>query len=42
MPTIRLTKSAVDALQLEPKGQKIYRDDQLPGFGLVVSSKSKT
>jgi len=42
MPTIRLTKSAVDALQLEPKGQKIYRDDQLPGFGLVVGSKSKT
>lgn len=42
MPTIRLTKSTVDALPLEAKGQKIYRDDQLPGFGLVVGSKSKT
>ena len=41
MPTLRLTKSTVDALPFEAKGQKIYRDDQLPGFGLVVGSKSK-
>ncbi len=42
MPVIRLTKSAVDALLFEAKGQKIYRDDQLPGFGVVVGAKSKT
>lgn len=42
MPTIRLTRSTVDAPPFEAKGQRIYRDDLLPGFGLVVGSKSKT
>jgi hypothetical protein len=42
MPTIRLTKNAIGALPFEAQGQKIYRDDQLPGFGLVVGSKSKS
>ena len=42
MPAIRLRKSAVDALPFEAKGQKNYCDDQIPGFGLAASSKSKT
>jgi integrase len=42
MPSLHLTKSAVEALPFAEKGQKIFRDEQLLGFGLVVGAKSKT
>ncbi|MEC8196088.1 MAG: Arm DNA-binding domain-containing protein, partial [Pseudomonadota bacterium] len=41
MPTLRFTKRAIDALPYPTKGQVLYRDEMLRGFGLRVGSKSK-
>jgi hypothetical protein len=42
MPKLKLTKSAIDALPYATKGQVLYCDAELPGFYLIVGSKSKT
>uniref|UniRef100_UPI00289ABB87 hypothetical protein n=1 Tax=Candidatus Igneacidithiobacillus taiwanensis TaxID=1945924 RepID=UPI00289ABB87 len=41
--TIRLRKSTVDSIELPQPGSPpvFYRDDQLVGFGLKVTPKSK-
>lgn len=41
MPTFNLTKRSIDAIPLERSGQKLYRDSELPGFGLRVGTRSK-
>lgn len=41
MPTISLTKKNVEALPRPTKGQVLYRDSQLTGFGLRVGTSSK-
>lgn len=42
MPTIRLTKRAIEALPFPARGQVFYRDAELTGFGLRVGSRAKT
>lgn len=42
MPKLKLTKSAIEALPYTAKGQVLYCDTDLPGFYLIVGSKSKT
>nr|WP_250852422.1 Arm DNA-binding domain-containing protein [Acinetobacter sp. ANC 5414] len=39
---MKLNKSNVDAIPLTEKGQKIYRDSELIGFAVRVTTKSKT
>jgi len=39
---MKLTKSAVDKLAFTEKGQVFHWDDELPGFGLYIGTKSKT
>lgn len=39
---MRITDLAIRKLPFEANGQKRYRDDTLPGFGLIVGTKSKT
>lgn len=39
---MKLNKSNVDAIPLEEKGQKIYRDSELTGFAVRVTTKSKS
>lgn len=41
MPTLRFTKRAVEQLPQPAKGQVLYRDEVLRGFGLRVGSASK-
>jgi hypothetical protein len=41
MPSIRFTRRTIDALALAQKGQVLYRDDELNGFGLRVGTTSK-
>lgn len=41
MPTLRFTKRSVDALPFPAKGQVLYRDEMLRGFGLRVGAQSK-
>ncbi|NOC91931.1 integrase family protein [Ruegeria sp. HKCCD6604] len=41
MPTLRFTKRAIEALPHTHKGQVLYRDEMLRGFGLRVGSNSK-
>lgn len=41
MPTIRLTKRAIEAIPHPTDGQAFYRDTILPGFGLRVGKRSK-
>jgi integrase len=41
MPAIRLTKRTVEALPYPQNGQILYRDLDLPGFGVRVGKKSK-
>lgn len=41
MPSLRLTRTTVDALPFAAGGQVLYRDVILPGFGLRVGSRSK-
>ncbi|MGE0265701.1 MAG: integrase arm-type DNA-binding domain-containing protein, partial [Candidatus Obscuribacterales bacterium] len=38
----KLTKSFVKSIRFPERGQVIYRDDQLPGFGLRVTPGSKS
>jgi integrase len=42
MPTLKITKGAVDGLAHPPKGQKLYMDEALKGFGVLVGAKTKT
>jgi integrase len=42
MPVLHFTKSSVDKIQPPVRGQVLYRDATLPGFGLRVGTKSKT
>ena len=42
MPTIKLTKTTIDAIVPPAAGQIFYRDTELPGFGLRVGTRSKT
>lgn len=41
MPTIRLTKRSIDAIKRPASGQVLYRDTDLPGFGLRVGTQSQ-
>lgn len=41
MPNLRLTRRAVDEIPYALKGQVLYRDTMLPGFGLRVGAQSK-
>lgn len=42
MPNLRLTRHSVDEIPHPKRGQAIYRDTMLPGFGVRVGAKSKT
>ena len=42
MAILRLTKSTVEQIPLTSQGQKLYCDDKLSGFWLVVGTQSKT
>ncbi len=39
---IHITVRSVDALPFEATGQRVYWDDELGGFGVVVGTKTKT
>jgi integrase len=41
MPTIKLTKRTIDAIAPASAGQLLYRDADLPGFGLRVGTRTK-
>jgi hypothetical protein len=41
MPTIRLTKRTIEAIEPPASGQVLYRDADLAGFGLRVGTKSR-
>ncbi|WP_353473436.1 integrase arm-type DNA-binding domain-containing protein [Salipiger sp. H15] len=41
MPSLRLTRRAIDEIPFAQKGQVFYRDTTLPGFGLPVGAQSK-
>lgn len=41
MPTLRFTKRTIDALPHPEKGQVLYRDEILRGFGLRAGAQSK-
>ena len=42
MPKVKLTKSVIDAIPLTDQGQKVYFDNQMTGFALVVGQTAKT
>jgi integrase len=42
MSKIRLTKATVDRLPYASQGQRLYFDEKLPGFGLLVGKRTKT
>ncbi|GLS17281.1 integrase [Labrys miyagiensis] len=42
MPTVRLTKRTIESIPLTASGQTLYRDTELPGFGLRVGTRAKT
>ena len=42
MPNLRLTRRTVDDIPHPERGQAIYRDTLLPGFGVCVGAKLKT
>ena len=42
MAKIKITKGNVDKLQPPAKGQKLYMDEVLKGFGILVGAKAKT
>jgi integrase len=39
---MRLTDLSIQKLPLQEKGQKTYRDDTVPGFGIRVGTRTKT
>src|SRR5262245_17973793 len=41
-PDMRFSDASLRALPTPVCGQKLYTDDSLPGFGLRVSTKTKT
>ena len=41
MPTLRLTKRAIEALPFAITGQILYRDSELTGFGVRIGKRSK-
>lgn len=41
MPMIRLTKRAIDAIPQPPAGQVLYRDIDLPGFGIRIGRRCR-
>src|SRR4051794_9051936 len=41
MPTLNLTKRSIEAVPLTTRGQVLYRDTELKGFGIRVGSTSK-
>lgn len=41
MPTLRLTKRTIEAIVPPSAGQVLYRDADLPGFGLRVGTRSR-
>lgn len=41
MPSLRLSRGAIDDIPLAASGQVLYRDTLLSGFGLRVGSRSK-
>lgn len=41
MPNVRLNKRTIDCLPSPKAGQVLYRDTDLPGFGLRVGTRSK-
>lgn len=42
MPKAKLTERFVDSLPFTQEGQAVYTDEDLPGFGIVIGTKSKT
>lgn len=42
MPVIHLTKRSIDAIPPPPSGQILYRDANLPGFGLLVGTRGRS
>lgn len=42
MPVTRITKSLIDSLPYTESGQLIYMDKDLPGFGCIIGTRSKT
>ena len=42
MPTLKISKREVDALPFPAKGQDLYFDTELKGFGIRVSQRTKT
>lgn len=42
MPGIKIIKGTVDRLAHPPKGQKLFMDEALKGFGVLVSANTKT
>jgi hypothetical protein len=42
MPLIRITKSAIDTLPRPERGQQLYFDTDIKGFGVVVGRTAKT
>ena len=41
IPSLRLTRRAIDEIPFTQKGQVLFRDAILPGFGLRVGTQSK-
>jgi len=42
MPSIKIIKGTVDRLAHPPKGQKLFMDEALKGFGVLVGTNTKT
>ena len=42
MPGIKIIKGTVDRLAHPPKGQKLFMDEALKGFGVLVGTNTKT
>ena len=42
MPKLKITKKEVERIPFAPKGQKIYFDTELKGFGLLISRTAKS